>query len=230
MASLLKSDAVPARRLRPAASMVAARSDVERLMAGWDDDLAGRLFAMNVELDEPLALRRSAIEGLADVHGELRPDPGLPEEQDSPLHVRWWLAGTAGGRVRVEIRLSPEAPPRVQTFNVVSVPEPAGPLAEIAGLVVAAVNAPEPVVPASLDLGSAVDPTGLVQALRIAGARYAPITLGPAVAGDGAASATWRLTGDRGALELSASRDAETGQVTALTLRPRQEPPPEHAD
>ncbi len=230
MASLLKGDALPARRLRPAAPLLAARSDVERLMGGWDDVLAGRLFAMNVELDEPLALRRAALERLAGVHGALRRDPELPDESDSPLHVQWWLVGALGGRVRVEIRLSPEAPPRVQTFNVLSVPEPADPLAEVAGLVMAAVNAPQPAVPASLRLAATVDATAVGHALRIAGARYAPITLGPAVAGDGAASATWRLKGARGELELSASRDAVTGQVTALALRPRLPSPPEHAD
>ena len=230
MASLLKSDAVPARRLRPAPPLLAARADVERLMAGWDDDLAAGLFAMNVELDEPLDLRRAALERLAPVHGELRPDPELPEESDSPLHARWWLAGALGGRVRVEIRLSPEAPPRVQTLNVLSVPQPADALAEIAGLVVAAINASQPALPASLDLASAIDATAVDHALRIAGARYAPITLGPAVAGDGAASATWRLKGSRGELELSVSRDAATGQVTTLALRPRLEPSPQHAD
>ncbi len=229
LASLLKSDALPARRLRPAAPALAARSDVERLMASWDDDLASRLFAMNVELDEPLAMRRAAIERLRDVHGELRPDPDLPAESDSPLHERWWLKSERGGRVRLEIRLSPEAPPRLQTFNVLSVAEPAGPLAEIAGLVVAAINTREAGLPTGLALGGDVDGAVLARALRIAGARYAPITLGPAVSGDGAASATWRVRSDHGSLELSLTRDAATELITALVLRPRPEPPPEHA-
>ena len=47
---------------RPNAATEAARAAVERLMERWDDALAAELFAMNVELDEPLtvaARRRS---------------------------------------------------------------------------------------------------------------------------------------------------------------------------
>ena len=42
-----------------------ARVAVERLLERWDDDEATALFAMNVDLDEPLALRRAEIERLA---------------------------------------------------------------------------------------------------------------------------------------------------------------------
>jgi len=38
-------------------------------------------------------------------------------ESDSPAHARWWVEGP-GGRVRLEVRLSPERPPLVQTLTV----------------------------------------------------------------------------------------------------------------
>ena len=230
LASILASGAVPPRRLRPSSATSAARAIVERLLAAWDDDLAERVFAMNVELDEPLAVRRAAIEGLAMVHGTLRPDRELPAESESPLHTGWWLAGEKGGRVKVEVLLSPESPPRIQAFNVTSVAAPTSQLAEIASRIIGAINGPDPFAFADLTVGPDVDRPALARILRIAAARYQPVTLGPAVAGDGATTATWRVAGQDGSLELSLTRDAVTGVVTAIALRPRLVPPPEHAD
>ncbi len=107
MTSLLGSETVPVRRIHPSSALSDARSGIERLLAGWDDELAARLFAMNVELDEPFDRRRAEIERIRDVHGALRPDPDMPEQAQTALHGVWWLADMHGGRVRVEIRLSP---------------------------------------------------------------------------------------------------------------------------
>jgi CubicO group peptidase (beta-lactamase class C family) len=219
LASLLASDAMPARRIRPAPAT--ADAGFERLLAAWDDALAKRLFAMNVELDEPLAHRREAIDKIRMVHGPLRPDPDLPEESQTRLHLAWWLAGEHGGRVRVEIRLSPESPPRVQTFALTAVPEPSAELRAVADALVGAVNGPDPGLPSRLELGPALNRTALSRAARIAAARFSPLALGPAVAGDGVTSATWRLRSDRGELELAIEHDPGSGLVTALTLAPR---------
>ena len=230
LASLLAADIAPPRRIRPAAETTAARADVERLLAGWDDRVAARLFAMNVDLDEPMARRRAEVERLRAVHGPLRPDQDLPEESETRLHLAWWLAGGRGGRVRVEIRLSPESPPRVQTFGLTSVPDPSPPLRVAAKAVVASLNAPSPGIPAELDLGSGVDRAELRRVLRIAGARHAPLILGPAVAGDGQASATWRLRGGRGDLELAVERAPAAGPITKLALVQRPAVPPPYDD
>ncbi|MBI3745029.1 MAG: beta-lactamase family protein [Chloroflexi bacterium] len=230
LASLLASEAVPPRRLRPAPATTAARAAAERLLQGWDEDLATSLFAMNVELDEPLARRREAVERLAAMHGALRPDPELPDESWTPLDLDWWLTGELGGRVRISIGLSPESPPRVQTFGVTSVPDPTADLAAIGAGIVEAVNAPTPTMPAGITLAPGVDPTSLARAVRIAGARYAPVSLGPVIAGDGTASATWRLPGPHGILELEVERDPGTGLATTVRLRPHPTPPPRHDD
>jgi len=230
MGSLLGSDAVPPRRIRPSGPTVAARAGIERLLAAWDDELAERLFAMNVELDEPMARRRAEINRLREVHGALRPDRELPEENATPLHAAWWLLGERGGRVRVEILLSPEARPGVQTFRLTSVPDPAEPLASVASAVIGAVNAPEPALPGDLVFGPQVDRTALARILRVAAARFAPVTLGPAVAGDGSISATWRLRSERGELELSTERDPGTGVLASLNLVQRPPTAPAHAD
>ncbi|HEX4897245.1 MAG TPA: serine hydrolase domain-containing protein [Candidatus Limnocylindrales bacterium] len=240
MTSLLEADVAPARRIRPAAATVAARADVERLLEAWDDDVAGRLFAMNVELDEPIARRRAEAERIRVSHGRLSPDTTLPDESDTPLHASWWLAGERGGRVNVEILLSPQAPPLVQSLALTVVPEPSEALASIAASVIGAVNAADPALPDGLELGPALDRTALARVLRIVAGRYAPLVLGPAVAGDGVKSARWRVgaggaPGERGGrprpgLDLEVARDPETGLVTSLSLSQRPPVPPPHAD
>jgi CubicO group peptidase (beta-lactamase class C family) len=221
--SLLQADAVAVRRIRPSTALEAARRDVERLIERWDDGLAARLFAMNVELDEPLGRRRSALEALCETHGSLRPDPTETPQSETPLHVAWWLAGERG-RARITIRLDPESPSRVQTFQVTSVPEPSPERRAVADAVVAAINAAAPHLPGGLALGPEVDRTALDRALRIAGARYAPVRLGPLEIPELPAMTEWRLTGPYGELALRIELDAASGLVTSLTIRPRFAP------
>ena len=230
MASLLGSGAVPTRRIRPSSALSGARADIERLIAGWDDDLAARLFAMNVDLDERLDRRREALARIREVHGVLRPDPDLSEESQTPLHVAWWLADVHGGRVRVEIRLSPEAPPLVQAFNVTSVPAPAEALRTRGAALVAVINGERPAVPSEFDLGPDLDRAALDRIVRIVGARYAPLVLGPTTAGDGTITATWRLLGDRGELDLMITLDGDLDQITALTIAQRPPVMPPYGD
>ena len=240
MTSLLEADVAPARPIRPAAATVAARADVERLLEAWDDDIAARLFAMNVELDEPIARRRAEIERIGASHGRLSPDTTLAEESDMPLRASWWLAGERGGRVNVEILLSPEAPPLVQSLALTVVHEPSEALAAVAASVIGAANAADPALPDGLELGPALDRTKVARVLRIVASRYAPLVLGPAVAGDGVRSARWRVRGggERGGrdgrqwpgLDLEVARDPETGLVTSLSLSQRPPATPPHAD
>ncbi|HEX9549581.1 MAG TPA: serine hydrolase domain-containing protein [Candidatus Limnocylindrales bacterium] len=230
MAALLAADAPPARRIRPAPPTVAARADVERLLAAWDDEIADRLFAMNVELDEPITFRRAEIDRLRETHGRLSADPALPDESDTPLQIAWWLAGERGGRVRVEILLSPQGTPLVQRLALKVVQAPSEALAAVATAAVGAVNAVDPALPGDLDLGPGVDRAALARALRIAAARHAPLELGPAVAGDGTKSATWRLRGERGELDLEVERDPDAGLVTVLKLTQRPPVLPSHVD
>ena len=230
MASLLASDVVRPRRIRPSNALTAARADIERLMVAWDDDLARGLFAMNVDLDEPLARRRAELARIRATHGVLRPDPDLPEQTQTPHHAAWWLADDHGGRVRVEIRLSPEAPPRVQTLDVTLVPSPAATLRTRAVAVVSAINGQEATLPTDLELGPELDRASLNRIVRIVAARHAPLVLGPSTAGDGTTTATWRLRGDHGELELAITLDPEGEYVTALTIVQRPPTMPSHGD
>ncbi|HEX5591504.1 MAG TPA: serine hydrolase domain-containing protein [Candidatus Limnocylindrales bacterium] len=229
-AALLGAEAVPARRIRPAAATAAARVDVERLLDAWDEALAERLFAMNVELDEPIERRRAELERVRSAHGALRPDPELPVESDTPAALRWWLAGERGGRVEVDLLLSPERPPRVQALGITSVPEPSEALAAVASAVVFALGGPEPGIPESLELDPAIDRAKLTGVLRIAAIRFGSVTLGPAVGGDGERSATWRLRAGAATLVLAVERDPATGIVHGLSLVQRPPVAPPYAD
>jgi len=110
-----------------------AQQTVTGLLRHWDDETARALFAENVELDDSLDRRVGHItRAVAAVGGLLPPDSPRPERSGpahpaghvengesshGPAHLVWFLPGVAG-RVRVEIRLTPEYPPRVQTLTV----------------------------------------------------------------------------------------------------------------
>jgi CubicO group peptidase (beta-lactamase class C family) len=233
MLDLLAAGSVPSRRTAPSPATEGMRESVEALLAAWDDARAADLFAMNIELDEPVALRRAAIDAIRERHGTLRPDPAAPTESLTPLHHAWWLTGERGGRVKVEILLSPELPPRLQALNLTSVPEPAQVLRRAAEQIVAALQRVEegrPVTvdwPAALRVGADVDLAAVVRAMRAVEARYAPLSLGDAIAGDGAGKVTYRLVSERGIVELSLAHDAGADCLDAVSLVPARVTPPE---
>jgi CubicO group peptidase (beta-lactamase class C family) len=227
--ALLAAEAAPSRRVRPVAAAVAARATIEGLLQHWDDDTIDRLCAMNVDLDEPIARRRAVFERIRASHGALRSDPDAPAESLSPFHLAWWMRGERG-RVQIEIQLSPEREPRVQTLNLTSVPEPPAALVEAAMLVRAALDDPAPVWPATIALEATVDATALRRALLAAAARFAPIERSVVVAGDGTKTGSFRFSGARGAFELRMTRDQDTGRLTRVVFVPKNLEPPTLAD
>jgi CubicO group peptidase (beta-lactamase class C family) len=231
LAVLLQAEVVPLRRTRPAEATRAARTAVERLIAAWDDDLAAELFAMNVELDEPVASRKVVLERIRERHGDLTPDPAIGGQSLTAFHKVWWLRGARGGRVRVEILLTPEASPRVQTFAITSVPEPPESLAHAASELVATINASADPGradwPEDVAIGPDVDLAVVRRQLRAAEARFGPVELGPAIDGDGERKATYRLHGPRGHLELALTYDTDASCVAAISLVPVKLLPPD---
>lgn len=98
---------------------LAARASVERLLRDWDGTVDDIPFADNVPLDLDLDRRRAEVKNLIDTVGPLL-DPAAPEEvlrSDSPAHVVWTVRGERG-RLRCEVRLTPQNPPRIQTLEV----------------------------------------------------------------------------------------------------------------
>jgi CubicO group peptidase (beta-lactamase class C family) len=228
LTALLEAEAAPLRRKRANAATETARAAVEELIRDWDEDRAAALFAMNVELDEPIASRRAGIEALRARHGTLRVDPGEPTESRTPFRLAWWLSGDRG-RVRAEILLSPELPPKVQALTLTSVPEPPADLRAAAERIVEVlreVAAGESADLAAVPLGESVDRVALLRVVRAAEARFRPSGLGKPVAGDGETIATYRLAGDRDALDLVMTWDPAAGVLTAVSLVPVRQTPP----
>ena len=227
---LLRMEAAPFRRTRPSTATLAARETVERLIEDWNDELAAATFAMNVELDEPLEHRKAAIAKIRERHGRLRRDEATPEESQTSYHLLWWLNGDQG-RVKVELLLSPELPPRVQTFALTSVPEPPELLRRAAERIAAALDAPAtgPVTidwPQDVVVSSGTEIGPVVRSMRATEARFAPLTLGPVVDGDGEKKATFRLNGPRGRVDLVLTLDVEAGCVGSVALVPVKLAPP----
>ncbi|KQZ08643.1 hypothetical protein ASD23_09590 [Agromyces sp. Root1464] len=94
----------------------------------WSDAAASAVLATNVGLDVPYAERRAAIEAAWVAVGGRTAASRTPIDTqcDSPDHLVWFLPG-ATGRLRVEVRMTPLAATRAQTFLVkVDGPEASG--------------------------------------------------------------------------------------------------------
>jgi CubicO group peptidase (beta-lactamase class C family) len=213
----------------PWAATVAAAADVDRLIAEWDDGLAARLFAPNVDLDEPLAARRDRIRQLHEVLGPLRPDPAGRVEHASPAHRSWWLRGPRG-RLRVDIRLTPERPPRVQLLNLVAVPDPSRDLQRAVSLLRGSLNSTLAAVPPLLAFTDDVDRDALQRLLQAGAAWAGTVSVGDVVGGDGWSETTVRLVGSRRDLVLGVRLatseppgPAGSPRVCGVTLRPAPE-------
>jgi hypothetical protein len=162
---------------------------------------------------------------IPETHGTLRPDDTEPAMSESPAHLAWWLLGDRG-RVRLEILLSPERPPKVQKLAIQSVAEPSPGLVAIAERVVAQLGGPGADWPRDVELAETVDRRALDRTVRAAEASWGPVTLGPVIAGDGRTTARWRLPGPRGDLELEIALAGDDSGPTdrvarvVLTRRP----------
>ncbi len=208
LTALVRAEVAPIRRLAPAPALEAARDAVERLLASWDDELAAATFSMNVDKDEPIEHRRTAIERLRETHGALRRSDEAPTS-DTPFHAAWWLEGEPGrGRAKVEITLDPQPVPKVQWMELTSVPEPDPRLRAAAEALVGSVNGETVLEPDLL----------LVRTL------FGRSTLGAPIATDGQ-SATFEVIAERGTLDLAVSIDAEGGLLTSIWT-PRPVSPP----
>jgi serine-type D-Ala-D-Ala carboxypeptidase/endopeptidase len=199
------------------AAAEAAQAGVNRLIEGWDDELAAGLLAPNVDADEPLERRRAAIERIRADLGPLEPDPA-DAWSSSPAHRVWWLRGP-GGRARVEIRLSPQLPPQVQTLSVTAVRHPPTEILALAELIARALGTDAPAWPEGWRLPP--DDEGEVdRSLRVASAWAGACRVGAVISGDGACQVTFRLEGGSMALALALSWEPGTRHLTAVSLRP----------
>jgi CubicO group peptidase (beta-lactamase class C family) len=205
LARLVRADGANRRRVRLAPPTEALRRSVASLVDAWDDDVAARTFAMNVELDESLVQRRAAIEAAVARIGPLQPDPERPDESWSPAHVAWWLRGP-GGWLRVAFRTDPEPVPLVQQLIVRAVPRPSPALDAAATALAGATASAARAWPADLPRDPALDVRTVDRSLAAAAARFGALALGLPLEGDGTSTATWELWPAGEAADATATR------------------------
>jgi hypothetical protein len=75
---------------------LAARDAADELLQSWDDEVASRLLAPNVHLDQPLTARQADIATLRERIGSFHRDEDRATECESPARCRWWLTGPGG--------------------------------------------------------------------------------------------------------------------------------------
>jgi CubicO group peptidase (beta-lactamase class C family) len=229
LAGLVRDGHAARRSVRPAPVVERFRDVAEELLAGWDDAAADATFAMNLDLDEPRERRRAAVGKVAADLGPFRRDGSRPATSWSSAHLRWWLRGERGW-AQLEILVTPEPEPRIQTLLVTPVGDSSPALAAAAERLLAAAVEPAVSWPGDLARGEALDPGAVERALRAGSARFGAMRLGLPVAGDGAASTTWDLVTERGGrATLKVALDPGTGAVTEAALLVAKVEPPDDA-
>jgi CubicO group peptidase (beta-lactamase class C family) len=206
-------------QIPPWPQTVAARDKVSRLLRSWDDTEAARLFSPNVAQDAPFAERRKTIAVIRDRIGDFRDDGDRPAEFDTQAQCRWWLAGDRG-IVQVQIQLTPEREPRVQSLTLAVPPAPGSPLRATLDALLAWLNGTDRDWPPAIPVSDTVDAGLLARRLRMAAAWAGECRLEAWKAGDGAASTTFDLTGEHAPLTLSLLVDPPSGTLRQLDVLP----------
>ena len=207
----------PRRAPSPIPALDEAAAAVDRLLETWDDAAADALFAMNMDLDLPRDLRRSALEAdVGAVRGPLRSDPGRPATSATPAERTWWRRGVRGW-LRLQVRMTPEPTPRLQSLAAEAVLEPSWALTEAAQVVL---SGPWPALPRGVAVTQGFDRDACSRGVLAGRERFGAMRLGLPVAGDGASTATWALETERGGEALlrvvldDAGRRIEAAAIT----------------
>ena len=80
--------------------------------------------------------------------------------------------------------------------------------------------------PSDLTVGADVDVAAIVRAMRATEARFAPITLGRPIEGDGERKATFRLESPHGRVGLSLELSADASCLDRVAFTPARLVPP----
>jgi hypothetical protein len=207
------------RRAQPAAELVAARADVQRLLDGWNDTLANRLFADNFFLDNSRAWWQAEMARLVAVHGALHEDG--PFEMENALRGTWQLAGERGW-VNAFVTLTPTVPPRVQELTLESVLPPGPVLQSALDEFVKLLSHPTKREAGNLfaqEPDLAPDQHTLYDKIRIVVALCSSCKLGEILAGDGEGWVRLRIEGTKAAVEAELRLDEERKKFVVACFR-----------
>ena len=120
---VLARDRVPASTVSLWPETISLRDEADRLIRNWDDQVAARIFADNVDFDRPLAQRRAEIERLiAEVGPLLAPGPSSGMVSSvTAADVTWSIPGE-NGELLCMIHLTPVEPAQIQEIVVRAFP------------------------------------------------------------------------------------------------------------
>ncbi|HEY2551267.1 MAG TPA: serine hydrolase domain-containing protein [Streptosporangiaceae bacterium] len=197
---------------RPWPETLAGQRAATSLLQHWDDEAASRLCTANVALDEPYPERRARAEQVRRRIGEFADDTSRPAEHDSAAHCRWWLRGERG-TVQAEIRLTPHQRPMIQQLVHAVPPAHGSVLSRLTGQLIALLNDGAPSWPPALPAAAGLDTGAFIRRLRVAAAWAGPCTPGAYSAGDGDATVTVELEGQRARLLLTVTVDERRGEL-----------------
>jgi CubicO group peptidase (beta-lactamase class C family) len=206
---------------------LSAQQVVTGLLTHWDDEVAEQLFADNVALDQPLDRRRERIgrmwERLGPPRSRTQATP-RPAEFDSPAHCRWWLHGERGD-TQVEILLTPENPPRVQSLAVTVPPAADSALwrqtRALIDLLNSSLSDGAPSWPAELPVSGLADSGLLLRQLRMARAWAGVCRPGAFCGGNGQTSTVIELDGEHAGLTLAVELDRGQRSLRRVDIAPR---------
>jgi CubicO group peptidase (beta-lactamase class C family) len=147
-----------------------------------------------------------------------------PAEFDSPAHCRWWLRGERG-ETRVEILLTPENPPRVQSLTLTVPPAADSALWQqtqaLIGLLNSSLAGGVPSWPAELPVSGLVDTGLLLRQLRMASAWAGPCRPGAFCGGNGQTSTVVQLDGEHAGLTLAVELEPGQRLLRRAEITPR---------
>lgn len=213
-AALGRTGALQPRAVQPSPALVVAKVAVSRLIVQWDDQLASRIAADNLFLDEPAERRKASYAALAAKHGACRPEAEIDAE--NALRGTWRMMCERGW-LTVAVSLAPTMPPRVQSLRVRSVLPPDERMAKVIDAVRRLAAGWDAGVAQSLVVPG-FDIDRMKRQLAAVGSYWGACRIGETVGGDGTGDSVVRLACDRGPLVVSFGLDPTTGKLTHLDV------------
>lgn len=216
---LIKAE-IPTRTVYINPDCATATDVVEAVLDEWNDAALDGIVSANFDADIPRSVRKGAIADALAISGSLITGRERVTGTTSS-HLIWWREG-ATGWLRVEIRLTPQRPQKLQTLNVRAVHRPSSALLVTAQTLHSALFAAQPQWPDTLTAVEELATEPLLRAAQLAFALDGEAILNPnPVSSTSADAATFEVRSANLEWELQVTIDSANGYVTVCSLSQR---------